>query len=75
MRNFPSPTHQPALPYHTTCTNQEGQRLTGASSETREVTGQCNTLGESAIYPLPHTQAHRQPQLPSVTVIDRGQRV
>lgn len=42
MRNFPSPTHQPALPYHTTCTNQGGQRLTGASSETCEVTRQCS---------------------------------
>lgn len=61
-----------------TATSWERLRLTRAPSETCSncclcyVTGQVTHLEESAIYPPPHTQAHRYPWLTCIALIDRG---
>lgn len=78
IQSYPMSTHQPALLQDMTATSWERLRLTRAPSETCSncclcyVTGQVTHLEESAIYPPPHTQAHRCPWLTCIALIDRG---
>lgn len=84
---LPLPTHHLALTYHTIATNQGGWRKTHASSVTHEATApfrnashvvpqsSITNLEQSAIRPLLHTWADRCSWMPSVTLIDRGDRV